>query len=55
MKEAFMEITNEDIYKEIQEIKKDLSCMKSRTKINAWLGCTAMTLVVGIIMKGVIA
>jgi hypothetical protein len=41
---TFMKITNEDIYIEIQDLKTTFNGLKSKIKINAWLGATALSL-----------
>ena len=47
MGRTFVKITNEDIYREIIAFRKDLSCLKGQIKLNAWVGGTALTLVIG--------
>ena len=47
---TFVKITNQDIYNEIQEIKK----MKSTIRVNTWIGSTALTIcgiIIGVILK----
>lgn len=42
-----MQITNQDIYKEIVETKELLGNMKGRIKLNTWIASTALSMCVG--------
>lgn len=54
--DAFIEITNQDIYRELQEIKIQGQAIMQRqditngkVKLNRWIATTALTLLMGVI------
>jgi hypothetical protein len=47
-KKCFKEITNEDIYNQILEVRTEISVLKSKAKLNTWIASTALSMVVGL-------
>jgi len=45
---CFIEISNNEIYEELLNIKNNLNCMKTKIKLNTWLSSTALSLVIGL-------
>ena len=54
-KDCFMEVTNEDIYREIQALRADINTIKPKLKVSQWMSATALTLTVGVIIGFVCA
>jgi len=52
MEEPFHVITNNDIYQEILNLRKDFNCDRTKIKVNTWIATTALTLVIGVILGG---
>ena len=48
-KNCFVEVSNNDIYKEILSIQKELSKQNGKIKLNTWLGSTALTFCLAIL------
>ena len=51
---VFKEITNEDIYEELVEYKKCQQKQDTKITVNRWIASTALTLVIGVIIGGLI-
>ena len=46
---TFHRITNEDIYQELETIKKDLEDIKSQLKLVKWIASSALTISVALV------
>lgn len=44
MSDTFMKVTNADIYKQIVALDAKLTVIQAATKVNRWIGTTALSL-----------
>ena len=51
---TFIKVTNQDIYRKLENIEKVVAKTKSQTIVNRVIGSTALTLVLAIIVRSVI-
>jgi ribosomal protein L9 len=51
---CFKKITNNDIYNLLIEQGKEIQRNKTRSIVNAWLGSTALSVSIGVLIAGVL-
>jgi hypothetical protein len=52
---CFIEVSNNDIYREIKCLREDFTQLSSKNKISQWMSATALTLTVGVIIGFVLS
>lgn len=48
--DCFIEVSNNDIFREVKRLRNDINSMQSKIKISQWMSTTALTLTVGAIL-----
>lgn len=53
-KKTFYKVSNEEIYQELLALRKDLQSIKGKIRVVSWVSGTALSLVIGVILGGLI-
>jgi len=53
--DCFIEVSNNDIYAELKQIRRDLNCIQPKLRVSQWMSATALTLTIGVIVGFVLS
>jgi hypothetical protein len=53
--DCFIEVSNNDIFREVKNLRRDINSMQSKIKVSQWMSATALTLTIGVIIGFVLS